>query len=224
MKINQLINKYAETVILPPALKGIEERIPGPSKVPTIIERNFDDPIYDELAELSKKKMEEKRPELQKRMKEQEIENLKRLLMEHEEERSEERPTDFTPPDPELLRPTSITVSERLYNLFQKYAAPPHTKSPIRPPPPEDEEFDLSIPSLGETPIIPELSEEEMKNWEDFIALKKRKEERLEGYLGEESKLDPDEGTVPPPKKKSNLKIESLLKRCSQYYDLCRKL
>lgn len=122
MKRTQLSNIYGETVILPPAFEGIEEKIPGPSRVPTIVERNFDDPIYDELAELSKKKMEEKRPHLQKKMKEQEIENLKRLLMEHEEERGQDRPTDMTPPDPELLRDTELTASN-LYNFIRKKKA-----------------------------------------------------------------------------------------------------
>lgn len=104
--------------------------------------------------------------------------------------------------------------------LYAKYA----TKSPIRPPAPE-KEVDFDIPSLGLPPEIKDLSEEEMHNWEDFIAADKRDKERMRDYLGKEEKLEKEEGTIPAiPKKKANLSTDTLLKMCSQYHDLCRKL
>lgn len=249
MKKNKLPNIYGADAIPPPALEGREdEMIPPPSKVPSIKERNFDDPIFDELAEVSKKHMEKLRPELQRKMRLQEIENLKRMLEDHENEMQSEKVTvappdttrDAQPPtsipqpfdteigdtfDPEANKQTSLNLSanSRLYAYFQKYANPPHTKSPIRPPRGEEED-DIDIPSLSKLPEFTVPTEDEMKDWEDFISLKRRKKERQEGYLGEESKLDPEARTIPPPKKKASQDADSLLKMCSKYHDLCRKL
>lgn len=102
--------------------------------------------------------------------------------------------------------------------LYRKYAG-----SPIRPPAPNDD-IELFIPELGEAPIIKDLTEEEMKNWEDFIALKKREKEQMRDYLGGEEKLEQEEGTIPAvPKKKANFTPDTLLKMCSKYHDLCYK-
>src|SRR5574338_446294 len=173
MKRNQIPNIYGENAILPPAMKGTEVELLKPSKVPTIIQRDFEDPIYDQLAELSKKYMASGHEERQKKMKQQEIENLKRLLEDHEEEMIQDRhsrtptmPSPQTPSrqtelsdpvsfrdteidsgptsrtelsDPEAFRPTNLIMSGRLYDMFQKYSAPP-PKTVMLPSPEKVEE------------------------------------------------------------------------------------
>lgn len=107
--------------------------------------------------------------------------------------------------------------------LYEKYAA----KSPIKPPKPH-KEVKVSIPKL-KVPEIGQLSEKEMKDWEDFIAGEKLQKDldvtKEITDIGDETKLLPEEGTIPAiPGKKANLSPDTLLKMCSQYHDLCRKL
>lgn len=105
--------------------------------------------------------------------------------------------------------------------LYQKYAG--------MLPPPSEELVDISVPKASKTPFIKELTEEEMKNWEDVISEKKLKKDlditKEIVDLGKEEKAEQEEGTIPAiPGKKGNLSSNELLKMCSQFYDLCRKL
>jgi hypothetical protein len=110
--------------------------------------------------------------------------------------------------------------------LLKKYA----TVSPMLPPPSgEDVEVEIPIPQ-NRVPVIEELSEEDMRDWDNFIQEKKLKKD-LEvtkeiGGLGGEEKLEKELGTVPaiPKRKHADLSPNGLLKMCSQYHDLCRKL
>lgn len=114
-----------------------------------------------------------------------------------------------------------MKISDKLY---RKYAV----KSPILPPS-ADEEVEISIPGLGPAPVIKELSPEEMQQWDDFIAEKKLLKDlditKETVDLGGEEKLEEEMGTMPaiPAKKKADLSPDSLLKLCSQYYDLSLK-
>jgi hypothetical protein len=111
--------------------------------------------------------------------------------------------------------------------LYHKYAI----VSPLLPPSPEEEEEaeeieeQLIIPKFEAPPVIKDLSPEEMEQWDDFVAVKKRKKERMQDYLGQEEKLEKELGTIPavPAKKQSDLSPDSLLKMCSKFYDLCIK-
>ncbi len=103
--------------------------------------------------------------------------------------------------------------------LYKKYA--------IMPPPPNGE-LEVIIPKVDKLPEIKEISEQEMKDWEEFVAEQKLKKdlERTKEIvdLGLEEKAPVEERTIPAiPGKKANLSPDTLLKMCSQYHDLCRK-
>ncbi len=114
-----------------------------------------------------------------------------------------------------------MKISDKLY---QKYAV----KSPILPEEGE-EEVVVSIPKHNKLPAIKDLSEKEMKQWEDFIAEKKLQKDlditKEVVDLGREEKLEEEMGTMPaiPARKKADLSPDKLLKLCSQYYDLAIK-
>lgn len=103
--------------------------------------------------------------------------------------------------------------------LLQKYAIP----TVILPPPPEAEEEVVIPPSRA--PEISEPSEEEMKDWEDFIAEKQLKKDlditKEITDLGKEEKAGEGSGTIPAiPKKKASLSPDKLLTLCVRYYEL----
>lgn len=233
MKRNQLPNIYGENVILPPPLEGEDEKVPVSSKVPDVKPVDLEEyarnhVIYPRDRKLLEQMLEVKKREQEKHRHKRDIADITRKIEEYEEEMRPQRKTEVPPPPQEedieaISKGPTLLLSSRLFDYFEKYSSPPHTKSPIRPPRSEEDE-EVSIPSLTKLPIFEEPSEEEMKDWEDFISLKKRKKERMEGYLGEEDKSPPDEATTPPPKKKAVLDSDDLLKKCSKYYDLCRKL
>ncbi len=106
--------------------------------------------------------------------------------------------------------------------LFQKYAVP----TVILPPPPEAEE-EVVVPPSTRVPEISDPSEQEMKDWEDFIAEKKLQKElditKEISDLGEEEKAGREEGTIPAvPKKKASLSPDKLLVLCDRYYELAK--
>lgn len=126
--------------------------------------------------------------------------------------------------------------------LYRKYAS----KSPIRPPKPEEEvAIDVPVgPGQLEDKWVELLQQSEgldpltQKPAESPSSLLKRINEdepdlEVPEYEKEimkvlnpdfvETKSAPDASTVPPPGKKANLSVDTLLKMCSQYHDLCRK-
>ena len=108
---------------------------------------------------------------------------------------------------------------KKIDHFTKKYA--------ILPPAPVDELVEVIIPSSTKVPEIKELSEKEMKDWEDFISekklLKDLEKSKEISNLGEEEKAGREEGTIPAvPKKKADLSSDALLKMCSKYYDLCK--
>lgn len=107
--------------------------------------------------------------------------------------------------------------------LLQKYAVP----TVILPPAPEMDE-DVEVPTLKPVPEIKDLSEREMKDWEDWINEKKLKKDlditKDIVDIGKEEKAPESEGTLPAiPKRKADLSPDALVKLCSRYYDLATK-
>jgi len=117
-----------------------------------------------------------------------------------------------------------MKISDKLYG---KYAS----RSPLLPP--EGEEVLVSIPKHNKFPSIADLTPEEMEQWEKFVENKKIEKELAKDLdltkkmvdIGKEDKLEKELGTLPavPSKKQGDLSPDSLLKKCSQYYDLCTK-
>lgn len=117
-----------------------------------------------------------------------------------------------------------MKISDKLY---RKYAS----RSPLLPP--EGEEVVVNIPKHNKLPSIKPLSEEEMEQWDEFVANKKFEKElendldisKKINDLGKEEKLEQDLGTIPaiPSKKQGSLSPDTLLKMCSKYHDLCCK-
>lgn len=106
--------------------------------------------------------------------------------------------------------------------LLKKYAV----VSPMLPPP--DEIVEEVIVPTSKVPQITDISEDEMKDWEDWINEKRLKKDlditKEVVDLGGEDKASKEEGTMPAiPKKKADLSPDALLKMCSQYHDLCNK-
>lgn len=112
--------------------------------------------------------------------------------------------------------------------LYSKYAA----RSPLLPPEGEEEVI-VNIPKHNKFPSIKPLSQEEMEQWEEFVANKKIEKELAKDLeitkeltdLGKEEKLEHELGTIPaiPAKKQGSLSPDTLLKMCSKYHDLCCK-
>jgi hypothetical protein len=112
--------------------------------------------------------------------------------------------------------------------LVKKYAG-------ILPPKPESETgIDFSIPGPGKLPVIEDLSSDEMKDWENFIAEKKLLKEldvtKDTTDLGEEDKAEKEMHTVPAiphhrlPPTKASYNSDHIMRLCKQYHDLCCKL
>lgn len=104
--------------------------------------------------------------------------------------------------------------------LLMKYA--------MLPPSPNGEEIDVIIPPTSKVPEIKDLSEDEMKDWEDFIAQKKLLKDldvtKDITDIGKEQKLEKELGTMPAiPKKKADLSPDALLKMCGQYCEIALK-
>lgn len=110
--------------------------------------------------------------------------------------------------------------------LLQKYAAP----TVILPPPAElDEEVEVPTLKPGKLPEIKDLSEKEMKDWEDWINEKKLQKDlditKDIVDIGKEEKAPESAGTMPAvPGKKADLSPDALVKMCARYYDLAHKL
>ena len=108
--------------------------------------------------------------------------------------------------------------------LIQKYAAP----TVILPPPSELDE-EVEVPTLKPVPEIKDLSEREMKDWEDWINEKKLQKDlditKDIVDIGKEEKAPESEGTMPAiPKRMADVSPDALVKMCARYYDLASKL
>jgi len=153
--------------------------------------------------------------------------------------------------DEEAFKPT-LTMAGRLFDFFQKYAGP-DTKDVINPPPPMDLE-DVEIPKNLPLPKNLEDAKLEEQEYGSFIyprdqhlieprlksldmeseilkgrvldeLIRQRRRKRMEEELGREEEPKEEIDTVPAiPAAKKASKNDLLLRQCSKYYDICRKL
>lgn len=106
--------------------------------------------------------------------------------------------------------------------LTKKYAAVEF----IIPPAPEEELEELPSFKTPTVPVIKDISEEEMQEWDKYVAQQNALKllKKMPGMGADEAgTLSEEEGTIPVVKRKAKFSNEQLVKLCGRYYNLCVK-